>query len=146
LRAPASKKWFALVAAPLSASMILLAVPGPCTTFNDVDAGADAAPKASCDAALRFDFYGADSATCQSLANELCCPQLITCAGEPMCKEKVACINGCAPPRDLDSGCVLDCGITINTFTGFLSELATCFYDGGVDTSACQWVGVAGPK
>jgi hypothetical protein len=140
-----ARRWLATAVAPATASLAFLLVPGPCTSFNDVDGAAfegarDGGAEAGCDTGVQFGFYKGDSGACQNLAGELCCPLLEACSGNESCKTMIQCINDCTPPRPLSSSCVTMCA-NANMTESTLAGLANCFYDGGgAAARACVWI------
>ena len=95
------------------ASLFVLALPGPCTTFDDVaplaeavDAAtdapvtdADAGVTSPCDAGIRFEFENDASVACQDAVDRNCCVFEVECAGDVACVKWIDCVNACPTPR-----------------------------------------------
>jgi hypothetical protein len=121
--------------------VLVLSVPGPCTTFSGVQA------PAGCDAGISFEFSaGPSTATCQNIANTQCCQVLSNC--DINCTEGIACINACSIPRTTTSSCVMACFGSHPGLVGTVTTLSKCFYtpDGGsaveAGANACIWLTV----
>jgi hypothetical protein len=152
--------------------MLLMGVPGPCTSFSRVsapvaDAAADAVEasrpgsdaeastpgsEGGCDAGIPLSWAEGDSALCQNHANAACCPLLSKCSlGEPSgCPAGIQCINECPAPRSTAPGsCAAACFETYTGLESTLTKFRTAFFgpDGGAypDTGVnqCRWVELA---
>jgi len=134
------RRWLAVIGVPASASFILLAVPGPCTTFNGVE---EDAADASCDLGLPFDFVKRPgSSICPDLLNQMCCQDVPDC-GEGGCLAGIACVNDCGAPRYVTGSCVEGC-IAANpgAVAAVRGLLTGCFVEAG---ELCQWVSLKRP-
>jgi hypothetical protein len=137
--------------------VLLMGVPGPCTSFNGVsaptvEASADASRPGSeggCDAGIQLDWAKGDGAFCQNHANEVCCSLLSQCSmGHPSeCPDVIHCINQCQPPRSTaPDSCAAGCVGTDLAFDETLTKFRTLFFgpDGNAypDTGVnqCRWV------
>jgi hypothetical protein len=138
LSASRPRRWLAVIGVPASASLILLAVPGPCTTFNGIEG--DAAD-AGCDLGLPLDFVKRPgSYLCPELLNEQCCQDMPDCDGG--CLAGIACVNDCDATRYLTGSCVEGC-IQANPGVLAIKGLLTgCFVDAA---QLCEWVSLKRP-
>jgi hypothetical protein len=115
----------------MGASLILLAVPGPCTTFNgnEIEGG--------CDAGFGFAFTQDSAPGCEAIVNHACCYVLANCDSD--CQNRLSCINQCTPPRLVTSTCVQSCIDKNTAFEDTLGSLKHCF-SAATDASECDWL------
>jgi hypothetical protein len=138
---------FAALGVPAGFTLALVAVPGPCTTFNSVDAAglSDAAGPnaATCmsDATLMLDFYGLEggeaSPECQRFSASHCCDLQSDCLRDEACVSFVTCVNQCPKPRQFP--CVNDCG---EAARGLVGDLGKCENEAALGDEVdvvCNW-------
>jgi hypothetical protein len=128
-----TRRGLTALTAPVGAMLLFfVSVPGPCTTFNDLDAGA---VDAGCDAGFAFNFMNPEDGACQSLANTLCCTQILGCTSDAACNAALECLNDCGLPLTHELQCIGSCRSMHPATTAVEIGFGQCFYPDGGDAS-----------
>jgi hypothetical protein len=134
----------AALGVPSGFALVLFAVPGPCTSFGDVDAAELIDAAAFCDVIIPLDFAptegGPSANVCEAFVYTHCCPQQQTCMDSDACTQYVDCVNDCGVERL--ASCTDKCGGPAANGNA-AGSLASCethegFGEGG--TSGCLWI------
>ena len=142
---------FTALGAPAGVALLVFVVPGPCTSFDGVDAtdlcdsaeachssdtgdASDAMMRCTATLPLQFDPKDVSVKFCQDFISNNCCGVQGDCI-DSSCNEWVGCANRCPPPRE--GACLADCGRGVPLP---IDRLRNCAIEAGFPYAACNWI------
>jgi hypothetical protein len=133
------RRAFAALSVPAGLTLALFAVPGPCTTFDSVDAATLSEAEPRCDASLQLVFETeAEQSACEAFLSTTCCGAQHDCLASDACVSFVDCVNRCPSPRKLECTGACGTGVGRNPVTDF----GKCEAEAGMGNDAiagCRW-------